>query len=62
MLKEAFTQAPILAHFNPDNPIVIKNDTSDYVIAAIFYFILIIAYYLLRQSPMSDITYIALIL
>src|SRR5882724_1166312 len=37
MLKEAFTQAPILAHFNPDNPIVVENDTSDYAIAAIIY-------------------------
>jgi len=34
-LKTAFTQAPILAHFNPDNPIVGETDTSDYVIAAI---------------------------
>ena len=28
-LKEAFTQAPILAHFNPDNPIVVETDTSE---------------------------------
>src|SRR5882724_6613787 len=34
-LKTAFTQAPILAHFNPDNPIVVETDTSDYAIAAI---------------------------
>jgi len=34
-LKMAFTQAPILAHFNPDNPIVVETDTSDYAIAAI---------------------------
>src|SRR5882724_7047440 len=35
MLKAAFTQAPILAHFNPDNPIVVETDASDYVIAVI---------------------------
>src|SRR5882724_7493146 len=34
-LKKAFTQAPILAHFNLDNPIVVETDASDYVIAAI---------------------------
>jgi len=34
-LKHAFTQAPILAHFNPNNPIVVETDTSDYAIAAI---------------------------
>src|SRR5882724_6885437 len=31
-LKTAFTQAPILVHFNPDNPIVVETDTSDYVV------------------------------
>jgi len=35
MLKEAFTQAPILAHFNPDNLIVVETDASDYVITMI---------------------------
>src|SRR5467141_4659861 len=34
-LKHAFTMAPILAHFNPDNPIVVETDASDYAIAAI---------------------------
>src|SRR5882724_5753690 len=34
-LKTAFTQAPILVHFNPDNPIVVETDASDYVMAAI---------------------------
>jgi len=34
-LKLAFTQAPILAHFNLDNPIVVETDTSDYAIAEI---------------------------
>src|SRR5882724_6933264 len=28
-LKKAFTQAPILVHFNPDNPIVVETDASD---------------------------------
>jgi len=34
-LKTAFTQAPILAAFRPDNPIVVETDASDYAIAAI---------------------------
>jgi len=34
-LKTAFTQAPILAHFNPDNPIVVKLTLLTYAIAAI---------------------------
>jgi len=29
-LKFAFTQAPVLAHFNPVNPTVVEMDTSDY--------------------------------
>src|SRR6266481_2133001 len=34
-LKLAFTQAPVLSHFNPDNPIVVETDASNYAIAAI---------------------------
>src|SRR5467141_3972730 len=34
-LKHTFTTAPILVHFNPDNPIVVETDASDYAIAAI---------------------------
>src|SRR5882724_9374135 len=34
-LKTAFTQAPILVNFNPDNPIVVEMDASDYAVAAI---------------------------
>src|SRR5882724_8142818 len=34
-LKTTFTQAPILAHFNPDNPIVVETDASDYAITVI---------------------------
>ena len=34
-LKTAFTQAPILVHFNPDNPTVVETDASDYAIAAV---------------------------
>ena len=33
--KIAFTQAPILVHFNPDNPIVGETDASDYATTAI---------------------------
>ena len=34
-LKTAFSQAPVLIHFDPNNPIVVETDTSDYAIAAI---------------------------
>ena len=34
-LKTAFLQAPVLIHFDPNNPIVVKMDASDYAIAAI---------------------------
>jgi hypothetical protein len=30
-LKEAFTLAPILRHFDPDKPIVVETDASDFV-------------------------------
>ncbi|KAI0995691.1 Transposon Tf2-9 polyprotein, partial [Podosphaera aphanis] len=34
-LKNAFTEAPILAHFDPDKAITIETDASDYVAAGI---------------------------
>ena len=34
-LKVAFTTAPVLAHFQPDLPIVVETDASDYAVAAI---------------------------
>ena len=34
-LKVAFTQAPVLTHFNPANPTVVETDASDYAIATI---------------------------
>lgn len=34
-LKSAFTSAPILAHFDPSQQIVLETDASDYAIAAI---------------------------
>ena len=34
-LKTAFTTAPILAHFDPDNLTVLKTDSSDYAIGSI---------------------------
>jgi len=33
-LKLAFTRAPVLAHFDPANLIVIETDASDYAIAS----------------------------
>src|SRR3984893_925381 len=35
MLKQAFTEAPVLQHYDPDNPITLKCHESDYAIAAI---------------------------
>jgi hypothetical protein len=34
-LKQAFTTAPILHHFDPEKPIMVETDTSDYVSAEI---------------------------
>ena len=34
-LKNTFTSAPILRHFNPDKECVVETDTSDYVSAGI---------------------------
>jgi hypothetical protein len=34
-LKKVFTSAPILSHFIPGAPIIIKTDASDYAVAAI---------------------------
>lgn len=34
-LKQAFTTAPILRHFDPDLPIVVEADSSDYVTAGV---------------------------
>ena len=34
-LKLAFTQAPVLTHFDPANPIIVETDASDYAIVAI---------------------------
>ena len=35
LLKEAFTAAPILRHFDPKLPVIVECDASDYAIAAI---------------------------
>jgi hypothetical protein len=35
LLKAAFTEAPILRHFDPTLPIILESDASDYAIAAI---------------------------
>ena len=34
-LKESFSTAPVLIHFDPKNPIVVETDASNYAIAAI---------------------------
>ena len=34
-LKEAFTSVPILTHYQPNMPIIVKTNTSDYVITGI---------------------------
>ncbi|MBW0560455.1 hypothetical protein O181_100170 [Austropuccinia psidii MF-1] len=35
ILKEAFTTAPILPHFNPSLPTVVETDASDYALGAV---------------------------
>ncbi|MBW0473199.1 hypothetical protein O181_012914 [Austropuccinia psidii MF-1] len=35
LLKEAFTTAPILAHFNPSLPTIVDTDASDYALGAV---------------------------
>ena len=35
LLEQAFTSAPILAHYVPEHPVVVETDASDYAIAAI---------------------------
>ncbi|MBW0561442.1 hypothetical protein O181_101157, partial [Austropuccinia psidii MF-1] len=34
-LKEAFTTAPILSHFNPSLPTIVETDASDYALGAV---------------------------
>ena len=35
LLKEAFTKAPVLSHFNPELPIILECDASNWAIAGI---------------------------
>ncbi|MBW0487770.1 hypothetical protein O181_027485 [Austropuccinia psidii MF-1] len=35
ILKEAFTTAPILSHFNPSLPTIVETNTSDYALGAL---------------------------
>ncbi|MBW0564820.1 hypothetical protein O181_104535, partial [Austropuccinia psidii MF-1] len=35
ILKEAFTTAPILSHFNPSQPTIVETDASDYALGAV---------------------------
>ncbi|MBW0588066.1 hypothetical protein O181_127781, partial [Austropuccinia psidii MF-1] len=35
VLKEAFTSAPILSHFNPSLPTIVETDASDYALGAV---------------------------
>ncbi|MBW0567809.1 hypothetical protein O181_107524 [Austropuccinia psidii MF-1] len=35
ILKEAFTTAPILSHFNPSLPTIVETDSSDYSLSAV---------------------------
>ena len=56
-LKEAFTQAPILRHFDPELPILVEADASDYVTAGVLSqtdpegVTRPVAYYSKRMSP-----------
>ncbi|MBW0472530.1 hypothetical protein O181_012245 [Austropuccinia psidii MF-1] len=35
ILKEAFTTAPILSHFNPSPPAIVETDSSNYALGAV---------------------------
>ncbi|MBW0577347.1 hypothetical protein O181_117062, partial [Austropuccinia psidii MF-1] len=35
VLKEAFTSAPILSHFNPSLPTIVETDASDYALSSV---------------------------
>ncbi|MBW0582223.1 hypothetical protein O181_121938 [Austropuccinia psidii MF-1] len=35
VLKEAFTTAPIVSHFNPSLPTIVETDASDYALGAV---------------------------
>ncbi|MBW0581547.1 hypothetical protein O181_121262 [Austropuccinia psidii MF-1] len=35
ILKEAFSTAPILSHFNPSLPTIVENDASDYALGSV---------------------------
>ncbi|MBW0480497.1 hypothetical protein O181_020212 [Austropuccinia psidii MF-1] len=35
IIKEAFTTAPILPHFNPSVPTIVETDASDYALGAV---------------------------
>ncbi|MBW0524171.1 hypothetical protein O181_063886 [Austropuccinia psidii MF-1] len=35
ILREAFTTAPVLSHFNPSLPPIVETDTSDYALGAV---------------------------
>ena len=37
LLKKAFTSAPILTHWIPNQPLVMETDASDYALAAILF-------------------------
>ena len=34
-LRQAFQEAPVLHHFNPDKPITLETDASNFAIAAV---------------------------
>ena len=35
ILKQAFTEAPVLRHYDPEDMIVLESDASDYAVAGI---------------------------
>ena len=59
-LKQAFTTAPILRHFDPDLPIVVEADASDYVTAGVLSQYDVdgtlrpVAYYSKRMNPAEN--------
>ncbi|RYN15579.1 hypothetical protein AA0115_g12973 [Alternaria tenuissima] len=59
-LKRAFTTAPILRHFDPDLPIIVEADASDYVTAGVLSqsdpngTLRPVAYYSKRMNPAEN--------
>lgn len=50
-LKEAFTTLPVLAHFDPEKPIILETDASDFISAGI------LSQYLKNDTTLQPVAY-----